>query len=256
MNIGGKTVQAAYLGSSEVSAARLGSSLLWRRASAPPLALIRKSAGYTGGMQLQLDTADWVTGGGRFSQTRVLALYEKMNAASGGRIDIQCESAEVKSFTLEFWFRATGFHPYYRSSGEYAWDSRFGGRLNVVVETVAYSAALFRVIIDSQPIAVNGAGNAITQISPFDDTWHHCVVTYDGACRVFFDGQAKIALTSVATISSFFSQSWRIRLDLSHTDASLYTSDPVMLLDEIALFDYVRYAGNFTPPTEPYSLTQ
>ena len=237
LNFGSDAVAAAYWGSSELSAAYLGRDLLWQLRRAP-VVLMRQP--FSPG-----DEA------GKFPQHKAIPFYEASSINNNYTFDIELknEADELmplakRCFTLEFWFRTTGYHQYYGVHSGMPLNSkdRYFGKFRVYFSGNGFS--FYREI-------------NFTFVRLNDDMWHHLAFVCDGnAVATFIDGSSGGGY-NITGFGGMGSGKYlnRIRMYAGASLQDTYTFDAIMLFDEIAIFDYVRYRANFTPPTEPYSLT-
>ena len=285
---GNDAVSAAYLGSAEVSAAYLGNSLLWQKSGSTPtpepgpmtepvpgvpIALYHFEEFHTGSMD---ETGNFE---GLFYGDVPLAKFGNTGAAAG---HVRVERGEftgvigmaqnnvllhrvpgehnhipplgVNAFTFEFWIC-----PRTRNTGS---DIQGVGEIQLLFIDGDNSRRLYGknsgIGIGNMPEIYEANAQERYEVYVSGGQWHHFAYVWDGSgvLSQYVDGVLKTQTTEANLAALLISGTfYQIGLNCVLIVGGSVGEELDLVMDEVALFDYVRYAGNFTPPTEPYSLT-
>ena len=91
--------------------------------------------------------------------------------------------------------------------------------------------------------------NLVSTININDGNWHHLAVTVSAGNVATFYVDGVVGATSSTAASVLYDSNFQIRI---YSTGSQWNGD----LDEVALFNYVKYTGAFTPPSAAYTGTE
>lgn len=295
MNFGSGAISAAYLGGAEVSAAYLGRDLLWQRATptpgpgpgpspepipGAPVALFHYENYHAGSVD---DTGDyegglfnlWASGNAQRPAARfgtgvgqLILVQAHSGSSAPGTIAITGQGSmisdvclcrnngssiipplDLTTFTLECWilpvFYVSAYHGIEYAVGHCNVSLVF---VNASDGTKAYSGTSFGL--------AEGAGFTV-DADWSEPRWYHLAYVFDGTnISLYVDGILRSQETD-AYLAGMLSNGtfYQMGLRCSAAINGVVYSEFALAIDEVALFDYARYTGNFTPPTGPYSLT-
>lgn len=185
-------------------------------------------------MKIYPTTSRNLTAGG--NPTYGTGKFGNTATAGYGTVTIPAQPGLQTGFTVECWLNvmdAPNARVYFGVGGMHGcWLGHQGNDLKVQVGSTAIST--------------------FTGVLP-SNTWKHIAVTMDGngtVATIWLDG---VQLGTIATARTGYvvydgSNGWGIRRFGANTTYDMTTA----LIDEVALFEGVRYTGTFTPPTNPY----